>query len=43
MKAKKITKDSGFKNLAVISAIGTREYYRKRGFVDGELYQFIRL
>ena len=41
--AKKITKDSGFKNLAVISAIGTREYYRKRGFVDGELYQFIRL
>lgn len=26
--------------LAVISAIGTREYYRKKGFSDGELYQF---
>jgi histone acetyltransferase (RNA polymerase elongator complex component) len=25
--------------LAVISAIGTREYYRKRGFEDGKLYQ----
>ena len=29
----------GYRNLAVISAIGTREYYRKRGFADGELYQ----
>ena len=29
----------GFRRLAVISSIGTREYYRKRGFVDGELYQ----
>lgn len=29
----------GFPKLAVISAVGTREYYRKRGFEDGELYQ----
>ena len=26
--------------LAVISSIGTREYYRARGFRDGALYQF---
>jgi elongator complex protein 3 len=29
----------GYTRLAVISAIGTRDYYRKRGFDDGELYQ----
>ncbi len=29
----------GFASLAVISAIGTRAYYRGRGFADGELYQ----
>lgn len=29
-----------YQKLAVISAIGTREYYRKKGFSDGELYQF---
>lgn len=29
----------GFADLAVISAIGTRDYYRGLGFVDGELYQ----
>ena len=29
----------GFGRLAVISSIGTREYYRKRGFRDGALYQ----
>ena len=34
-----LAKARGFARLAVISAIGTREYYRKRGFVDGELYQ----
>jgi elongator complex protein 3 len=34
---------NGYQNLAVISAVGTREYYRKRGFVDGELYQFLDL
>ena len=29
----------GYKRLAVISAVGTRPYYRKRGFEDGVLYQ----
>lgn len=29
---------AGYKRLAVISAIGTREYYRKLGFELGELY-----
>jgi elongator complex protein 3 len=37
--AKSLTKDAGFAKLAVISAIGTREYYRGRGFTDGVLYQ----
>lgn len=41
--ALEIAKGKGFKKLAVISAIGTREYYRKRGFVDGELYQSMEL
>jgi elongator complex protein 3 len=30
---------AGYPELAVISAVGTRDYYRRRGFVDGELYQ----
>jgi len=38
-----IARRSGYKQLAVISAIGTKEYYRKRGFSDGELYQFLSL
>jgi len=38
-RAKKIAAERGFQKLAVISAIGTREYYRHRGFVDGILYQ----
>lgn len=29
----------GYRELAVISAVGTREYYRRQGFRDGELYQ----
>jgi elongator complex protein 3 len=37
-KAEEISKENGFSGISVISAIGTREYYRKRGFVDGELY-----
>ena len=31
--------NAGFDDLAVISSVGTREYYRGLGFVDGELYQ----
>lgn len=38
-RAAAIATERGYQRLAVISAIGTREYYRKRGFVDGELYQ----
>lgn len=38
-RAVEITKAHGYERLAVISAIGTREYYRKRGFADGTLYQ----
>ena len=37
--AVEIVSERGYEKLAVISAVGTREYYRKRGFVDGELYQ----
>ena len=38
-KAANIAAERAYTRLAVISAIGTREYYRKRGFEDGELYQ----
>ncbi len=38
-KAKEMAKENGFKKLAVISSIGTREYYDKRGFKLGEFYQ----
>lgn len=38
-RAVEIAKSQGYERLAVISAIGTRDYYRKRGFVDGTLYQ----
>ncbi|MFQ5526423.1 MAG: elongator complex protein 3 [Thermoanaerobaculia bacterium] len=30
---------AGYKTLAVISSVGTREYYRKLGFENGALYQ----
>lgn len=36
--ASTLAKKEGFSKLAVISAIGTREYYRKRGFKDEGLY-----
>lgn len=36
--AMEIARGAGFKRMAVISAIGTREYYRKLGFELGELY-----
>ena len=41
--AKRISRQQGFQKLAVISAIGTREYYRQRGFTDGQLYQVAAL
>ncbi|MEM9553921.1 MAG: tRNA uridine(34) 5-carboxymethylaminomethyl modification radical SAM/GNAT enzyme Elp3 [Acidobacteriota bacterium] len=34
---------AGAPDLAVISAVGTRAYYRRLGFVDGSLYQHLAL
>lgn len=39
-RAARIASGAGFERLAVISAIGTRAYYRRLGFRDGALYQF---
>ncbi len=36
--AESIAREKGFERLAVISAVGTREYYLERGFERGELY-----
>ncbi|MEE3332322.1 MAG: tRNA uridine(34) 5-carboxymethylaminomethyl modification radical SAM/GNAT enzyme Elp3 [Myxococcota bacterium] len=37
--AARIATAEGYEQLAVISAVGTRDYYRARGFEDGHLYQ----
>jgi elongator complex protein 3 len=37
-RAEEIAGQRGYSRLAVISAVGTRNYYRKRGFTGGELY-----
>ncbi|MFQ6100816.1 MAG: elongator complex protein 3 [Anaerolineae bacterium] len=36
--ARRIARQEGFRRLAVIAAVGTRPYYRERGFEQGELY-----
>ena len=36
--ATQIAREAGYRRLAVISAIGTREYYRRHAFELGELY-----
>lgn len=41
--AAKTAKAKGFKKMSVISGIGTREYYRRKGFTDGQLYQWMSL
>lgn len=38
VEAERITRASGFARLAVISAVGTRQYYAARGFEHGALY-----
>ena len=38
-RACEIAKNQGYGKINVISAVGTREYYRSLGFVDEELYQ----
>lgn len=37
--AEQIAAEGGYRNLAVISSVGTRQYYRGLGFTDNELYQ----
>lgn len=41
--AKEISKENNFQKLAVISAIGTRKYYEKNGFLLKNLYQIVNL
>jgi elongator complex protein 3 len=41
--AARLAADAGFTDLAVVSAIGTRAYYRGLGFQDGLMYQHLRL
>lgn len=41
--AEQIARDKGFTTLNVISAVGTREYYRNLGFENATLYQRKRL
>jgi elongator complex protein 3 len=41
--AEKIAAEKGFERLAVISAVGTRQYYLGRGFRRGEFYLIKRL
>ena len=38
-RAVEIARAAGYTRLAVISAVGTRGYYRKRGFADAGMYQ----
>ena len=38
LEAERISREKGFKHLAVISAVGTRAYYAARGFELGQLY-----
>lgn len=38
-RACQIARENGYKKINVISAIGTREYYRSLGFIDNGLYQ----
>jgi elongator complex protein 3 len=42
-KATETARAAGFEDLAVISSVGTREYYRGLGFIDGPLYQHLDL
>jgi elongator complex protein 3 len=42
-RAAEIARERGYAKLAVISAVGTRAYYRGRGFADGALYQIREL
>lgn len=41
--AQDIARESKYVKISVISAVGTREYYRKLGFENGKLYQHLQL
>jgi len=41
--ARGIARSHGYARLAVIAAIGTRGYYRRQGFTDGDLYLVAQL
>jgi elongator complex protein 3 len=36
--ADKIAREKGYRRMAVIAAVGTRQYYLERGFERGNLY-----
>lgn len=36
--AERISREAGYKRISVISGNGVKDYYRKRGFVDGQYY-----
>ncbi|HRX43928.1 MAG TPA: hypothetical protein P5059_01605 [Candidatus Dojkabacteria bacterium] len=36
--AEEISKKEGFKEISITLAVGTREYYKKRGFKNASLY-----
>lgn len=38
LRSEELAREKGFKRLAVIAAVGTKEYYRKLGFLDQGLY-----
>ena len=40
VEAERIAKTHGFSKIAVISGIGVREYYRKKGYFDGQYFLF---
>jgi len=40
-KAIELAREHGFTKLAVISGVGVRDFYRKRGFYDGKLYLYL--
>ncbi|MBM4381735.1 MAG: tRNA uridine(34) 5-carboxymethylaminomethyl modification radical SAM/GNAT enzyme Elp3 [Deltaproteobacteria bacterium] len=42
-RAAAIARDTGFARLSVISAVGTRDWYRRQHFTDGDLYQHLAL
>ena len=42
-RAAEISSAAGYSELAVISSVGTREYYRRLGFTDGDMYQSMAL